>query len=147
MKTKDILAEKGTHVTTVKETLLLADVVSMFVNNHIGSVVVVNNFDEVIGIVAPNDVLKAIQHHPEYITTITVSEVMTRNIIVVTPEDDVDDLMTIMTQNRIRHLPVIDKGELTGILSIGDVVKAKTTARDVEILKANIPADHRGPGK
>ena len=85
MKTKDILAEKGTHVTTVKETLLLADVVSMFVNNHIGSVVVVNNFDEVIGIVAPNDVLKAIQHHPEYITTITVSEVMTRNIIVVTP--------------------------------------------------------------
>ncbi|MFC1830396.1 CBS domain-containing protein [Thermodesulfobacteriota bacterium] len=133
MKTKDILAEKGTHVTTVKETLLLADVVSMFVNNHIGSVVVVNNFDEVIGIVAPNDVLKAIQHHPEYITTITVSEVMTRNIIIVTPEDDVDDLMTIMTQNRIRHLPVIDKGELTGILSIGDVVKAKTTARDVEI--------------
>jgi CBS domain-containing protein len=133
MKTKDILAEKGTHVVTVKETLLLADVVSMFLNNHIGSVVVVNNFDEVIGIVAPNDVLKAIQHHPEYITSITVSEVMTRNIIVVTPEDDIDDLMTIMTQNRIRHLPVIDRGELRGLLSIGDVVKAKTTMRDVEI--------------
>lgn len=133
MKTKDILAEKGTHVVTVKETLLLADVVSMFLNNHIGSVVVVNNFDEVIGIVAPNDVLKAIQHHPEYITSITVSEVMTRNIIVVTPEDDIDDLMTIMTQNRIRHLPVIDKGELRCLLSIGDVVKAKTTMRDVEI--------------
>jgi CBS domain-containing protein len=133
MKTKDILAEKGTHVVTVKETLLLADVVSMFLNNHIGSVVVVNNFDEVIGIVAPNDVLKAIQHHPEYITSITVSEVMTRNIIVVTPEDDIDDLMTIMTQNRIRHLPVIDGGELKGLLSIGDVVKAKTTMRDVEI--------------
>ena len=133
MKTKDILAEKGTHVVTVKETLLLADVVSMFLNNHIGSVVVVNNFDEVIGIVAPNDVLKAIQHHPEYITTITVSEVMTRNIIVVTPEDYIDDLMTIMTQNRIRHLPVIDGGELKGLLSIGDVVKAKTTMRDVEI--------------
>jgi CBS domain-containing protein len=133
MKTRDILAEKGTHVVTVKETLLLADVVSMFLNNHIGSVVVVNNFDEVIGIIAPNDVLKAIQHHPEYITTITVSEVMTRNIIVVTPDDDIDDLMTIMTQNRIRHLPVIEGGELRGLLSIGDVVKAKTTIRDVEI--------------
>jgi signal-transduction protein with cAMP-binding, CBS, and nucleotidyltransferase domain len=58
---------------------------------------------------------------------------MTRNIIVVTPEDDIDDLMTIMTQNRIRHLPVIDGGELRGLLSIGDVVKAKTTMRDVEI--------------
>ena len=133
MKTKDVLAEKGTKVTTVKETLLLADVVKIFLEDQIGSVVVVNDFDEVIGIVAPNDVLKAIQHHPEYITSITISEVMTRNIIVVTPDDDIDDLMTIMTQNRIRHLPVIDKGELTGLLSIGDVVKAKTTERDVEI--------------
>lgn len=133
MKTKDVLADKGTKVTTVKETLLLADVVKIFLDDQIGSVVVVNDFDEVIGIVAPNDVLKAIQHHPEYITSITISEVMTRNIIVVTPEDDIDDLMTIMTQNRIRHLPVIDKGELTGLLSIGDVVKAKTTERDVEI--------------
>ena len=133
MKTKDVLADKGTKVTTVKETLLLADVVKIFLDDQIGSVVVVNDFDEVIGIVAPNDVLKAIQHHPEYITSITISEVMTRNIIVVTPDDDIDDLMTIMTQNRIRHLPVIDKGELTGLLSIGDVVKAKTTERDVEI--------------
>lgn len=133
MKTKDVLADKGTKVTTVKETLLLADVVKIFLEDQIGSVVVVNDFDEVIGIVAPNDVLKAIQHHPEYITSITISEVMTRNIIVVTPDDDIDDLMTIMTQNRIRHLPVIDKGELTGLLSIGDVVKAKTTERDVEI--------------
>jgi len=94
---------------------------------------VVNNNNEIIGIVAPNDVLKAIRHHPEYITTITVSEAMTRNIIVVTPEDNVEDLMTIMTKNRIRHLPVIDKGELVGLVSIGDVVKAKSTIQDVEI--------------
>jgi CBS domain-containing protein len=133
MKTKDILAEKGTHVVTIKETLLLVDVVSMFVTNRIGSVVVVNDHNEVIGLVAPNDVLKAIQHHPEYITTITVSEVMTRDIIIVTPEDDIDDLMTIMTDNKVRHLPVIDKGELTGLVSIGDVVKAKTTVHDVEL--------------
>ena len=93
----------------------------------------VNNNNEIIGIVAPNDVLKAIRHHPEYITTITVSEAMTRNIIVVTPEDNVEDLMTIMTKNRIRHLPVIDKGELVGLVSIGDVVKAKSTIQDVEI--------------
>ncbi len=133
MKTKDILAEKGTRVITVQETLLLVDVVSMFFADRIGSVVVVNNHDEVIGIVAPNDVLKAIHHHPEYISTITVSEIMTRNIIVVTPEDNIDQLMTIMTKNRIRHLPVIDKGRLTGLISIGDVVKAKSTVQDVEI--------------
>lgn len=133
MKIKDILAEKGTQVITVQETLLLADVVKQFLDNRIGSVVVVNNHDEVIGIVSPNDVIKAIHHHPEYITTIKVGDVMTRDIIVVTPEDNIDKLMTIMTMNRIRHLPVIDKGKLTGLVSIGDVVKAKSTNQDVEI--------------
>ena len=58
---------------------------------------------------------------------------MTRNIIVVTPEDDIDKLMSIMTKNRIRHLPVIDKGRLTGLVSIGDVVKAQTSMQEVKI--------------
>ena len=133
MKIKDILADKGTHVVTARETLLLVDAVSMFLKNHIGSVVVVNDHDEIIGIVAPNDVLKAVDRHPEHITTITISEIMTRNIIVVSPEDKIDDVMTIMTENRIRHLPVIDKGKLVGLVSIGDVVKAKSTVQDVEI--------------
>lgn len=146
MKTKDILAEKGTEVTTVRETLLLVDVVAMFVGQRIGSVVVVNDHDEIIGIVAPNDVLKAIRHHPEYLTTITVSDVMTRDIIVVTPEDDIDQLMTIMTENRIRHLPVIDRGGLAGLVSIGDVVKAKTTVWDVEIRHLNDYIEGRYPG-
>lgn len=87
----------------------------------------------IIGIVAPNDVLKAIDRHLEHITNITISEIMTRNIIVVNPEDNIDDLMTIMTENRIRHLPVIDKGKLVGLVSIGDVVKAKSTVQEVEI--------------
>tara|TARA_Y100001933_G_scaffold183914_1_gene182742 strand:- start:159 stop:599 length:441 start_codon:yes stop_codon:yes gene_type:complete len=133
MKTKDILADKGTHVVTIQETLLLVDVVSMFLKNQVGSVVVVNNHDEIIGIVAPNDVLKTIDRYPEHITTITVSDIMTRNIIIVSPDDTIDELMTIMTENRIRHLPVIDKGKLAGLVSIGDVVKAKSTVQDVEI--------------
>ena len=146
MKTKDILAEKGSRVVTVEETLHLVDVVSMFLNQQIGSVVVVNKHDEVIGIVAPNDALKAMLDHPEFITKITVSEVMTRNIIVVTPEDGIDELMTIMTKNRIRHLPVIDKGSLVGLVSIGDVVKAKSTIQDVEIHYLKDYIEGRYPG-
>lgn len=133
MKTKEILAEKGTRVITIQETALLIDAVSMFMINQIGCVIVANNRNEIIGLVSPTDVFKAIHHHPEYLTTITVSEIMTRDIIVVTPEDEVDDLMTIMTKNRIRHLPVIDKGDLIGLISIGDLVKAKTSGWDVEI--------------
>lgn len=146
MKVKDILAEKGTRVIKVQETLLLVDVVSMFITNRVGSLVVVNDYDEVIGIVAPNDVIKAIHNHPEYITTVTVSEIMIRDIIVVTPEDDIDGLMTIMTENRIRHLPVIDKGGLVGLVSIGDVVKAKMTVHDVEIQHLNDYIEGKYPG-
>lgn len=146
MKVKDILAEKGSHVIKVKETLLLVDVVSMFISNRVGSLVVVNDFDEVIGIVAPNDVIKAIHNHPEYITTVTVSEVMIRDIIVVSPDDIIDGLMTIMTKNKIRHLPVIDKGELVGLVSIGDVVKAKMTVHDVEIKHLNDYIEGKYPG-
>lgn len=133
MKTKEILAEKGTRVITVEETVLLVDAVTMFSVNQIGCIIVVNSRNEAIGLVAPIDVFKAIQHHPEYLSVVTVSEIMTRDIIVVTPEDDVDDLMTIMTKNRIRHLPVIDRGQLAGLISIGDLVKAKITNWDVEI--------------
>jgi CBS domain-containing protein len=146
MKVKDILAEKGSHVIKVKETMLLVDVVSMFVANRVGSLVVVNDFDEVIGIVAPNDVIKAIHNHPEYISTVTVSEVMVRDIIVVTPEDGLDGLMTIMTENRIRHLPVIDRGGLVGLVSIGDVVKAKMTVHNVEIQHLNDYIEGKYPG-
>ncbi len=146
MKVKDILAEKGSHVIKVKETMLLVEVVSMFIANRVGSLVVVNDFDEVIGIVAPNDVIKAIHNHPEYISTVTVSEVMVRDIIVVTPEDGIDGLMTIMTENRIRHLPVIDHGGLVGLVSIGDVVKAKMTVHNVEIQHLNDYIEGKYPG-
>ncbi len=93
MKTKDILAEKGSQVAKTKEEYPLVEVLSTFLDDRIGSVVVVNEHEEIIGILAPNDVLKAIRYHPEHITTITVGEMMTRDVIVVTPEDDVDDLM------------------------------------------------------
>jgi len=146
VKTKDILAEKGTEIFKINEMMLLVDVVSMFVNHRVGSLIVVNDHDEVIGIVAHNDVLKAIHHHPEYITTVTVSEVMSRDVIVVTPDDDIDKLMTIMTESRIRHLPVINRGEFVGIVSIGDVVKAKTTIHDVEIKHLNDYIEGRYPG-
>ncbi len=146
MKTKDILAEKGTRVITVEETILLVDVVSMFIINKIGCVIVVNKFNEIIGLVAPMDILRAIHHHPEYLTTITVSEIMTRDIIVVTPDEDIDKLMTIMTEGRIRHLPVIDKGDLVGLVSIGDVVKAKTTVWDVEIRHLTDYIEGKYPG-
>ena len=133
MKAKDILAEKGTRVVTIYKKNLLVDVMSLFFANRIGSLVVVDKNDKILGIVAPNDVLRAVHSNPESIAAMTVSEVMTEDVIVGMPEDDVDNLMAIMTRNRIRHIPIIENGRLAGLVSIGDAVKALQTVQDVEI--------------
>jgi CBS domain-containing protein len=133
MKVHEILEDKGTRVVTTHKDNLLVDVMSLFIGNRIGSLVVVDKHNKILGIVAPNDVLKAVHKDAENISAMQVSEVMTEDVIVATPNDDVDQLMVIMTENRIRHLPVIEDGKLTGLVSIGDVVKAQLTVQDVEI--------------
>lgn len=133
MKVQEILADKGTRVVTTHKDNLLVDVMSLFIANRIGSLVVVDKNDKILGIVAPNDVLKAVHKDAENISAMTVSEVMTEDVIVARPEDESDQLMVIMTENRIRHLPVMENGKLTGLVSIGDVVKAQLTVQHVEI--------------
>ncbi len=133
MKAKDILTDKGTRVVTIHKDNLLVDVMSHFLVNRVGSLVVVDKYDNIMGIVAPFDVLKAVHKDPELISTMTVQEVMSKDVIVSGPEEDVGRLMAIMTENRIRHIPVIEKGKLAGIVSIGDVVKAQLTVHEVQI--------------
>ncbi len=133
MKAREILAEKGTRVVTIRQDNLLVDVMSHFLANQIGSLVVVDKYDRILGIVAPNDVLKAVHHNPESIATARVSEIMSENVIVAGPDDDMDKLMAIMTENRVRHIPIIKDGKMAGLVSIGDVVKAQLTVQDVKI--------------
>ena len=133
MKATDILADKGTRVVTIHKNNLLVDVMSHFLVNRIGSLVVVDKYDKILGIVAPLDVLKAVHQNPESISTVMVNEVMTEDVIAADPEENVDNLMAIMTENRIRHIPIIQDGKMVGLVSIGDVVKAQLTVQDVEI--------------
>ena len=133
MKAKDILAEKGTRVVTIHKDNLLVDVMSHFLVNRVGSLVVVNKYDEIMGIVAPVDVLEAVHKDPVNISTMTVREVMSENVIVAGPDESVETLMAIMTENRIRHIPIMDRGRLAGIVSIGDAVKAQLTVHEVQI--------------
>ncbi len=133
MKAKDILEDKGTRVVTIHEDNLLVDVMSHFLVNRVGSLVVVDKFDNILGIVAPFDILEAVHRDPELITTMKVEEVMSRNVIVANPDEEVGRLMAIMTENRIRHIPIIKEGKLAGIVSIGDVVKAQLTVHEVQI--------------
>jgi predicted transcriptional regulator len=133
MKASDILAEKGTRVVTIDKDNLLVDVMSHFLVNRVGSLVVVDKYDEIMGIVAPVDVLEAVHKDPVNISTMTVREVMSGDVIVAGPDESVEALMAIMTENRIRHIPIINQGRLAGLISIGDVVKAQLTVHEVQI--------------
>lgn len=133
MKVKDILKVKGSKVYTISESSTLMAATTKFFSNKIGSLLVVNDHDEIVGIVSPNDILKAIHEGcTENCALQKVGQVMTKNIICASEEDSIDYIQAVMTENRIRHIPIMDGKELKGLVSIGDVVNAQITRRDVE---------------
>jgi len=132
MKAKEILDVKGSRVVTCHEDNTLMDALAIFAANKIGSLIVVDSHDKIQGIIAPRDILIVVLKNYERVKTIKVNEVMTRDLIVATVDDDVDYLQHIMTTNRVRHVPILDGSELQGIVSIGDVVKAQIDEKEVE---------------
>jgi len=132
MKVKDILAQKGSRVITIEKDISVLDAMKIFPANRVGSLIVVDKFNEILGIIAARDVLMAVINHLERIKTMTVEEIMTTNLIIGTEEDSIEYLQAIMTENRIRHIPILEGRKLKGLVSIGDVVKALMTEKDVE---------------
>lgn len=132
MKVKDILAKKGSQVVTVREETTVLDAMSVFSSNRVGSLLVVDKNDAILGIIAARDVLMAVMNDLQGIAELPVSKIMTKELIVATEDDNIDYIQAIMTENRIRHIPVLDGRELKGLVSIGDVVKLLLKAKDVE---------------
>ncbi len=132
MKVKDILAVKGTQVVTVSQDATVYEALQTFAANRVGSLLVLDEKGGIVGIVAARDALMAVLRACEEIRKVKVKEIMTTKIIIGDPEDDLDSVEVIMTENRIRHLPIIKDNKLAGIVSIGDVVKAQLKNIHVE---------------
>ena len=122
MKVRDVLKEKGTEVATIGAEKTICDAVKVLVEKNIGSLIVMDEKGGVAGIFTERDVLKQCNQCLESFRDIKVEDVMTRNLIVASPDDDLDYVENIMTQNRIRHLPIISNQKLAGMISIGDLV-------------------------
>ena len=146
MKARDILAAKGSRVVTVEKSTSVIDAMSIFSANRVGSLLVVDKDGIILGIIGARDVLMAVINHLDEIKTLTVDKIMTTNLIVGTPDDKVDYILAIMTENRIRHIPIIENKELKGLVSIGDVVKSqlKETAVENKYLKDYIADKYPG---
>ena|SRR5579884_1688869 len=127
----DVLRNKGSEVVTVRPDTPVSELINLLVGRNIGAAVVTAG-DAVVGIVSERDVVHHIIDRRDQLLATSVSEIMSGNVISCTPEDEVDNLMRTMTERRIRHLPVLVDGKLAGIVSIGDMVKARITELEEE---------------
>jgi len=134
MKLADILAHKGYKVHSIRPSATLAEVVQVLVRHNIGSLMVCEEEDckRMLGIITERDILRACAARRGPLEATRVSEVMTTNVITGSPCDSVEDTMGLMTDHRIRHLPVLECDDLVGIVSIGDIVKAQHDALTME---------------
>ena len=128
MKLLDILRVKGTTVHCIAPQAKLCDVIHQLCEFNIGSLVVREDLGgrpgRVLGIITERDILRACDCENTAWGERLVADVMTKDVVVGSPLDSIDDTMGLMTQHRIRHLPVMEGDELKGMISIGDVVKA-----------------------
>ena len=133
MKLADILAHKGYKVHSIGPTATLAEVVQVLVRHNIGSLMVCADEDckRMLGIITERDILRASAARRPLDKT-EVSRVMSTDVVTGSPCDSVEEIMGVMTENRIRHLPVLENDELIGIVSIGDIVKAQYDALTME---------------
>ncbi len=124
MNIREILEAKGSDVYSIEPSATLEEVVDRLVENNCGSLVVCED-EQLVGIITERDILRACAARKGTLEQLRVEDVMSVDLITGTPDDGVEDIMGLMTKNRIRHLPVLDDGRLAGMISIGDVVKAQ----------------------
>jgi CBS domain-containing protein len=132
MKIRDILRGKGAEVVTIHPEATVHQAMQVLVHQRIGSLVVIGGRGKIAGIITERDILRECAAHSERVKETTVREVMTTNLIIGVPDDEVSYVMGIMTHNRIRHLPIIAGERLEGMISIGDVVKAQLEETEFE---------------
>jgi CBS domain-containing protein len=124
MRIHELLRNKGFDVITVRPTTAVAEALSLLKEYNLGAVVVSNDGKQISGILTERDVVRRLVEGPDFLDS-PVSDVMTNEVLTCRPGESVQSLMSTMTDQRIRHLPVVDDlGRLAGIVSIGDVVKA-----------------------
>lgn len=132
MKVSNILDEKGRDVMTVPPSATLDEAITLFNTHKIGSVVVLGDNKKILGVFSERELVGALATHGTDVLKDQVGNHMNANLISCVEEDEVTYLMETMTNGRFRHVPVVEEGELKGIVSLGDVVKARLKQAETE---------------
>jgi CBS domain-containing protein len=132
MKVTEILRVKGANVLTVWPGASVRSAVERMASAGVGALVVIDDGGALVGVVSERDVLRALASSGDSAMSLPVSDVISRHVITCSKDDSLGDLMAIMTNRRVRHLPVVDGGHVVGIVSIGDLVKARLHELETE---------------
>ena len=139
MNIAGILATKGGKVFTIGPEQSIRQALGLLAEHNVGALVVVDQARRPSGILSERDIVRAAAKNEDVFSR-PVGEIMTRDVIVGQPQDDLETVSYTMTEHRIRHLPIVDRGVLVGIVSIGDVMKAQRDqyAGEVDTLQIQI---------
>ena len=135
-----ILRHKGHDIARVSPTATIKEVADRLAQKRIGAILVMDAADRLMGILSERDIVRAIPTHGVRVLDMTAAQLMTQAVHTATPQTSVAEAMEQMTNRRVRHLPVLDQGRLVGVVSIGDVVKARIDqqTQEVDSLKAYV---------
>lgn len=133
MKLSAILKSKGGLILSVPPDARISDVIKLLAEKRIGAVLVTGENGRLEGILSERDIVRTLAAHASATFDMTADELMTRSPKVTSPETTVAVAMEMMTDGRFRHLPVMEHGKLVGLVSIGDVVKARLEQQEMEV--------------
>ena len=123
-----VLKEKGQNIWSLDPEALVYDAIEMMANKHVGALLVTSD-GKLVGIISERDYARKVILQERSSKQTQVKEIMTSSVIVVRPDQTIEDCMRLMTGNRIRHLPVVENEEVLGVVSIGDLVKWVVSAQ------------------
>jgi CBS domain-containing protein len=132
MKVKTILAAKGGGIICIEPTADLAAAAKVLSAHRIGVVVIRGAGDRLAGILSERDIVRAVAEHGAAALTFPVGQIMTREVATCSEDDTCASIMEHMTQRKFRHMPVVNKGEMVGLISIGDIVKQRVVEIEQE---------------
>jgi CBS domain-containing protein len=129
---KEILKDQNRSVVTVAQTASVAVAMGTLIENRIGCLPVLDKSGQLVGILSDKDILRAVNQQIDSFQQLTVDDLMTSELIVGLIDDDINYIAGLMTKNRVRHIPIVTKNKLIGVVSIGDVVKNQMEDMKIE---------------
>jgi CBS domain-containing protein len=132
MYVREILSVKGRNVVTIEPATTLAAAAKILAENRIGALVVTGAGERIVGILSERDIVQALAARGPAALDAHASEVMTRKVATCSAADTISSIMERMTEGKFRHVPVVEQGQLAGIISIGDVVKHRLMEMEQE---------------